>query len=156
MSSAIVLLVRPGELVLLDTSGCVIQDIDDPNDAGLHNVTHHLSVDGVAGLVVEQKYVVGTEPIEGSTALGIDLIGMLIRSLRKVDLRASDVKETDCIASSQGTSLVGADDVVRGSSDLEREFRCWAPGAEGTNGWHGAPIPRTTRSCCQQWVRWRV
>jgi hypothetical protein len=112
VSSAIVLLVLPGVLVLADYAAFVVVHVDAPDHTGLNPPVHDLAIEKEPALPVPDENASGDELVQSLAGLGIHPRIVGVDVLREIDVRASDVEKAVRIAPSQLSCLPTIDYVV--------------------------------------------
>jgi hypothetical protein len=109
---AVVLLVAPRTLVLLDAIRFVFVDRKTAGDARLLVVAHAQPVEIERGRLVDDERRPLPERVEVRARLRVHLRRVGIRAVRQVDLRSGDVQETEGIVGGELSGFVRVDNVV--------------------------------------------
>jgi len=136
MAGAIVLLVGPRVLVLLDDAREVLLDRGAADQPRLPMCAHPLRVDVEARRVVRLQNTSPAQVGERPGPLRVDLGRVLVGAGGQIDLRPRDVQEAVGIAPRKLARLVGDDDVVGRRRHPDSELRRRAQGAKRSQGSH--------------------
>ena len=144
VAHAVVLLVGPRQLVLLDDALEVILATGGGDQPGLAVPAHDLAVEIEMRLRVLPERALGDQPPEVLPSLGIDLRRVSIRRGRQIDLRLADVQEAQGIAGGDLARLLGRHHVVRQLTNAGRQRRLGAQCCKRLNDGHewGETYPR--------------
>ncbi len=130
VARAIVFLVAPRLLVLLDHVAVVLVDGEAGRDPGLHVIAHLQAIEIRARLVVHDERRLLTQPREVVASRFVDQLRVRIGALGQVDLGARRVKKAERMPGGELSCFVGGDDVVGNSSDVRRRVGRRAERAE--------------------------
>ena len=106
MADAVVLLVHPCQLVLLDYAREIILAACGGDQTGLAVLAHDLAIEIETGLCVLPKGALGDKPLEILCSPAIDLRRINIGGRRQANFRLADVKEAEGIPPGNLSSLV--------------------------------------------------
>ena len=136
VSHAVVLLVGPRQLVLLDDAFEVILATRSGHQPGLAVPAHDLAVKIEMRLRVLPERALGNQPPEVLPSLGIDFRRVSIRRGRQIDLRLADMQEAQGIAGRDLPRLFRRHDIVRQLTNAGRQPRLGAQCCKRLNDGH--------------------
>ena len=114
---AIVFLVAPRPLVLLDDVAIVLVERKAGGETGLHVCAHPQAIEVHARLVLDHQRAVAAAPSKLSARALIDRVGVRIGAGGQLELRARHAEEAERVAVGERARFVGADDVVGNGGD---------------------------------------
>ena len=120
MARAVVFLVAPGALVLLDDVLLVLVHGETAGNAGLLVRPHPQPIEIQGRRLLLRQRRVATQLLEILTAFLIDRGRVRIHIRRQVDLGPGDVQETERITGGELARFFGADDVVGNGGNRRR------------------------------------
>ena len=136
VAHAVVLLVGPGELMLLDDAVEVFLAARRGDEAHLRVAAHDLAVEVEGRLAVELQRALADEAGEILRALGIDGVRIQVGAGGQVDLRLADVQEAEGISPGHFPGFFRRHDVVGQLADLRGELRLRTEGGKRFDGGH--------------------
>ena len=133
---AVVLLIGPRQLVLLDDAFEVVLATRGGDQPGLAVPAHDLAVQIEMRLRVLPQRALRNQPPEILPSLGIDLRRVNIRRRRQINLRLADMEEAQGIAGRDLPRLFGRHDIVRQLTNAGRQRRLGAQCCKRLNDGH--------------------
>ena len=113
VARAVVFLVLPRLLVLLQEAGEVVLGVERGDDASLRVRAHRLAVGVELRLGVAHERAVGDERVEGLARLGIRLGRRAVGPVGQVYLRARDMQEALGVSGREGLRLGRVHHIIR-------------------------------------------
>ena len=137
VAGAVVLLVGPRLLVLLDEVRVVLGDRGAGDEPDLAVLAHPLRVDVEVRLGVRHEHAAVHQLRQVLPSLRVDRVGVLVDALGQVDLGARDVQEAVGVSLGERARLLRRDDVVGRGRDAGGERGGRAEGAKRGEDGHG-------------------
>ncbi len=119
---AIVFLVRPGELMFFDDAMEIILATGGADYTDLTVRPHHLAVQIETRFRVLPQCALSNEPLEVFLSFGIDLRRVNVSGGRQINLRFTNVQETEGIAASYLAGFLRRHYIVRQLADAGSEL----------------------------------